>query len=171
MKRVVYGGGNYSGLYHGLSLAQLVTVINSNTLASRHHPAVCMTRSPRFAKEFLNSQKPRNISKIRCVLVLDKEAMSSNYKIEPVSDYMNMLDIPGKDELEYDEYAKSVKKRISARYRGDEFNKAEERCYTPIKAVSKYIKKILISNHITSFDEGNKILQDIEAEGFTVELF
>lgn len=171
MKRVVYGGGNYSDLYHGLSVAQLVTVINSNTLSSRHHPAVCMTRSPRFAKAFLNSNKPSNIGKVRCVLVLDKAAMSSNYKIEPVSDHMNMLDIPGKGEPEYEEYAKSVRKRMSARYVGDGSNKAEERCYQPIRPVSRYIRKILVASHITEFDEGQKFIDDLQSEGFTVELF
>lgn len=171
MKKVIYASGNYSDLYHGLSLSQLVTVLNTDTLSSRHHPAVCMTRSPRFAQQFLNRQKPKDIGRIRCVLVLDKEAMSTNYKIEPVSDNINMLDIPGNDRPEYEEYAKKVKKRMTSRYKGDNNNKAEERCYEPIRGIHKYIKKILISKSIQEFNDGDDVIIQLESEGFNVELF
>ena len=171
MKKVIYASGNYSDLYHGLSLSQLVTVLNTDTLSSRHHPAVCMTRSLRFAQQFLNSQKPKDLDKIRCVLVLDKQLMSNNYKIVPVSDNINMLDIPGKDRPEYQEYANKVKKRITPRYKGDHNNKSEERCYEPIRGIHKYIRKILISRAIQEFDDGDDVVTQLESEGFNVELF
>lgn len=170
MKRVVYGGGNYSDIYHGLSLGQLVDVINTDTLSSRHHPAVCMTRSRRFAKQFLNSHA-RKLSEVRCVLVLDKEGLSSNYSIEPVSDNINQIEIPGKGDPDYSQFVASRRKTIKSRNVGDEFNKAEERCYRPIKNISKYIRKIMISDQIRRFNNFEEVLDSITNDGFTIELF
>lgn len=170
MKRVIYGGGNYEDLYHGLSLGQLVDVINSDTLSSRHHPAVCMTRSRRFAKSFLNSH-PRKVDEVRCVLVLDKEGLSSNYSIEPVSDNINQIEIPGRDDPDYSQFVASRRKTIKSRNVGDEFNKAEERCYRPIRNISRYVKKIMISDQIRRFDNFEEILKSITDDGFSIELF
>lgn len=167
----IYCSGNYDKLYHGLSLEQLVDVLNSDTLSHRHHPAVCMTRSERFAKSFLNSGKARSLRSCRCVLVLDKAKLSDNYKIVPVSDHMNMLDIPAKDSEEYAQYAESAKKRMKSRYIDDRNAKAEERCYTDIKNISRYIQSIEITSSVLDFDGGQDIVSDIEAEGYLVKLF
>ena len=169
MKRIICSG-NYSYIYHGLNLSQLSIVLNENCLKSRHHFAVCFSRSLDFAKSFLRKKHYTSLASVRCVIVIDKEKLSNNYKIVPVSDNANMLEITDNDS-DSTEYLKVAKNTMKARYSGHQFNKAEERCYVPLTNISKYIIKILIDHAILELEGSEEVIESIRHDGFQVELF
>lgn len=121
-------GGNYANLYHKTSLENAIKILKDNTLKVGGNYVYNIKNGPctYFSRDlsFIKSMPGREY----VIFVVNKDRLTNNYKLTPISDNKNSFFGPTK-----------------TRYSGN--SKAEEICMKDITNFSQYVDEILVPSN------------------------